>query len=107
MKTQPSPALNGKKRTPKPAAVVITAGDYMLPTPQQRTPLRSLEDVKRELGRLYRSVKAGVIASDEGSRRAYILTQLGRVIESADLERRLDVLEQQRLLPTPTPEASE
>jgi hypothetical protein len=101
MKTQRNKPLNGEKRTPEPAAVVIPGGDYMLGTAQQRTPLRSLDDVKRELGRLYRGVKAGVIASDEGSRRAYILSTLGKVIEAADLEKRLAVLEQQRLLPPP------
>jgi hypothetical protein len=40
-------------------------------------------------------VKEGRLSSDEGSRRAYILNTLGKVIESADIERRIEVVEAQ------------
>jgi hypothetical protein len=67
--------------------------------PLQRTPLNNLENVKRELARVYRRVKAGDLPSEEGSKRAYILSTLGKIIEAADLERRIAALEQERLLP--------
>ena len=66
------------------------------PAPQQRTPLRSLEHVRRELARTYRAMKSGAIAHEDGTKRAFVLTQLSRVIEASDLERRLDRLEQQQ-----------
>jgi hypothetical protein len=68
--------------------------------PLQRTPLNNLENVKRELARVYRRVKAGELPSEEGSKRAYILSTLGKIIEAADLERRIAVLEQGRVLST-------
>lgn len=67
--------------------------------PLQRTPLNNLENVKRELARVYRRVKAGELPSEEGSKRAYILSTLGKIIEAADLERRIAALEQERSLP--------
>jgi hypothetical protein len=92
---------NGKR-----AARTIDAGTGTV-VPLQRTPLNNLENVKRELARVYRRVKAGELPSEEGSKRAYILSTLGKIIEAADLERRLEALERANLLPSPTPEADE
>jgi len=64
--------------------------------PRQRTPLKTLENVKRELGRVYRAMKSGAIAHEDGTKRAFVLGQLGKIIEAADIERRLDRLEQQQ-----------
>jgi hypothetical protein len=100
------PTLNVENDTAKTAETrkfptVIDGATGRVSKPKQRTPLKTLEHVKRELGRLYRSVKAGDLPSDEGSRRAFILNTLGRIIEAADLERRLEILEKQQLLPAP------
>lgn len=72
-----------------------------VPTPRQRTPLKRLEDVKRELGRVYRAMKSGEIPHEDGTKRAYVLDQLGKVMQMADLERRMDAMErkQAQLLP--------
>jgi hypothetical protein len=98
--------LSVENGTAKPAEsrkfpTVIDGATGCVSKPKQRTPLKTLEHVKRELGRLYRSVKAGDLPSEEGSRRAFILNTLGRIIEAADLERRIAAIEQQQreLLP--------
>ena len=92
--------------TANPPRIIDPATGFCLPTPGQRTRLKTLEHVKLELGRVYRAVK-GHLASDEGSKRAYILVQLGKIIEVADLERRLEALErQQQLLPGPDAETA-
>jgi hypothetical protein len=103
----PAPTLMAEKRKPippkrrKPPTVIDEATGLPVPMPRQRTPLKRLEDVKRELGRVYRAMKSGEIPHEDGTKRAFVLGQLGKVIEMADLERRLDRLEQQqaRLLP--------
>ena len=89
--------LGAEKRTAKRVRTIDSSTGAVLPTP--RTPLKTLEQLSRELARVYRSVKAGNLPSEEGSRRAYIINTLGKLLESADLERRLDALERQRMLP--------
>jgi len=67
----------------------------------QRTPLRTLEQVHREVARVYRAMKTKAIETQEGTRLTYVLDCLGKITESVGLERRLDRLEQQqaKLLP--------
>lgn len=67
------------------------------PTPTKREkfiPLSTLDDLKKELARLYRQAKAGKVATSDASRLAFILNSLGRVILDADLEQRIQQLEQ-------------
>jgi hypothetical protein len=90
-----------KRRKPPATIDEATGLPVPMPRPRQRTPLTRLEDVKRELGRVYRAMKSGEILHEDGTNRAFVLGQLGKVIEMADLERRIDELERQRakLLP--------
>lgn len=92
---------------PESAAVVVAndapgwpaggaaVGTRRSPTPARRLrlPLATVEDCRRELARVYREVKAGAIPSDEGTRRAYILVSLSKMIEAGELERRIEALE--------------
>lgn len=67
------------------------------PTPTKREkfiPLSTLNDVKVELARLYRQAKAGKVETSDASRLAFILNSLGRVIVDAELEARIQQLEQ-------------
>lgn len=75
-------------------SVPATVRAGRVPTPRRlRLPLATLEDTRRELARVYRAVKTGAIASDEGTRRTYILVSLGKLIEAAEFERRIAALE--------------
>lgn len=68
------------------------------PTPTKREkfiPLSTLNEVKVELARLYRQAKVGKVATSDASRLAFILNSLGRVIVDAELEQRVQQLEQQ------------
>ena len=56
-------------------------------------PLKSMSDVRRELQRLYRDARAGIIESSDASRLAYILATVGRVIEAESLEQRVTAIE--------------
>lgn len=79
------------KRTDEPAGSRGNAGES--PKPRLRLRLATIDDVKTELARLYREVKAGTRETTDGSRMANMLLILGRLIEGSDLEKRLAALE--------------
>ena len=61
--------------------------------PRLRLPLASAGDVARELARLYRQARAGQMEVQDASRLANILQILARVLETSDLEARIEALE--------------
>jgi hypothetical protein len=71
----------------------------------KRIKLSDLRDIRIEMARIYRHVDAAVIPSQEGTRRVYILRQIGDLIPAAGLEKRVIDLEEryeqreQRALP--------
>jgi hypothetical protein len=58
-----------------------------------RLPLRTMDDVKAELARLYREGKAGRRAIADVSKLANVLGILGRLIEGSELVARIETLE--------------
>jgi hypothetical protein len=76
------------------------------PTPR-RIDLSNLRDVRLELAHVYRLMDSGEIASQDGTRRAYVLRIIHDVLVSAELERRISELEERqeagsrRVLPRP------
>lgn len=66
------------------------------PTPARRVDLSTLRDVRLELAAVYRKIDAGEIESSDGSRRAYVLKTIGDIIELAELEKRIQELEQRQ-----------
>lgn len=69
------------------------AGDPAAP-PRLRLPLKTMDDVKAELARLYRDGKAGKRDIADVSKLANVLSILGRLIEGVDLAARLEALEE-------------
>lgn len=63
------------------------------PSPRLRLPLATAQDVRRELARLYREGKAGYRDVGDVSKLANVLATLGRLIETGDLETRIERLE--------------
>ena len=65
------------------------------PTPAQKRPLKlsDLRDVRLEMAAVYRMVSEGSLKSQEGTRRVYILRQIGDIIAMHDLEQRVQELE--------------
>lgn len=64
-----------------------------LPTPQIK--LATIEDCRREMARVYRDARTARIDSQDASRFVYILSQIGKLIELSDIEKRLEILEKQ------------
>ncbi len=62
-------------------------------TPRLRLKLSTADDVRRELGRIYREGKTGAREVVDVSRLANVLQILGRLIETSDLEARIEKLE--------------
>lgn len=62
------------------------------PTPH-RIDLKTIDDVRVEMARVYRDARAGRIEAQQGTRLVYMLSQIGKLIESAEIEKRLEALE--------------
>lgn len=67
------------------------SGD-LLPTPKE-IKLKTADDVRLEMARVYRDMRQGRIESQEGTRLAYVLTALNKAIETGILESRMESLE--------------
>lgn len=72
-----------------------TASESAAPPKRLRLRLNTIDDVKAEMARLYRSAKAGQIETQDASRLANMLSILSRMIEGSDIEARLIRLEEQ------------
>lgn len=55
--------------------------------------LKTIDDVRLEMAKVYRDMKFKKIAANDGTRLVYVLGQIGRMIELHDIEMRLEVLE--------------
>lgn len=83
--------MTQKKETKQP---VMHEGQVLqaLPTPQIK--LATIEDCRREMARVYRDARTAKIDTSEASRLVYMLSQIGKLIETGQLEQRLIELEQ-------------
>ena len=64
----------------------------LLPTPS-RIDLKTIDDVRVEMARVYRDMRGGKIDTQDGTRLAYVLSQIGKLIESGEIEKRLEAVE--------------
>ena len=58
-----------------------------------RAKLDTISDVKREMARCYKDARSQTIDVQDASRLVYMLAALGKVIESTDIETRIEALE--------------
>jgi hypothetical protein len=68
------------------------SGIWLLPTPY-RIDLKTLDDVRVEMARVYRDMRSGRIESQDGTRLVYVLAQIGKIIEAVEIEKRVEALE--------------
>jgi hypothetical protein len=79
------------------------------PTPK-RIDLSTLRDIRLEMAAVYRRMNSGAIETGEGSKLVYCLRQIAEVIEMADIEKRIEAIEERQarivngrgLLPSPS-----
>jgi hypothetical protein len=61
----------------------------------RRDRLASLTEVRFEMARVYRQMRSGKVRTQDGTRLAYVLSMIGKLIEATDLQARLEALERQ------------
>jgi hypothetical protein len=86
---------NGKGSDRKEPQTFDANGEPVTP-PVRRIDLSTLRDVRLELAALYRRVDSGDLESSDGTKRAYILTSIAKVIELAEIESRIEALEERQ-----------
>jgi hypothetical protein len=64
----------------------------VLPTPS-RLDLKSIDDIRLEMARVYREMRGNSIEAQQGTRLVYVLSQIGKLIELHEIERRIAALE--------------
>jgi hypothetical protein len=82
-----------KAATPNKPQTRASAGKPAASPPRVRAPLKTIDDVKAEMARLYREAKGGKRDASDASKLANMLSILARLIEGADFERRLEQIE--------------
>lgn len=65
-----------------------------LPVPSRyRAKLDTIHDVKREIAKVYREARSGVVDVQDATKLTWCLQALGKVIEGSDIEKRIELLE--------------
>lgn len=75
---------------------LVESIDLQDPTPigrQAKIDLATLDDVRREMGKLYREARSGMIDTRDATRLAYILGEMVKLFAVRELEQRVKVLE--------------
>lgn len=87
---------------------VVDQQDTRSPTlPRCNIRLKTHKDVRRELARLYRDARSGIVPTQDATRLAYLLDRLARVMEGGLLEQRIEMLERKADAIQESPHASE
>ena len=72
----------------------MLTGEELSPAPSPRVGrLNTLQAVRRELSRVYREARTGKIDTADASRLGLLLVSLAKIMESSDLEQRIEALE--------------
>ena len=58
-----------------------------------RCKLDTVQDVKREMAKVYREARSGMVDAQDATKLTWCLQAIGKVIESSDLEKRIEALE--------------
>ena len=68
-------------------------GNALVPTPMSKIDLRDAHAIRRELGAVYRDMRAGTIETQHGTRLAYVLDMIRKAYETAVIQERLEVIQ--------------
>ena len=58
-----------------------------------RAKLDSISDIKREMAKVYREARSGTVDVQDATKLTWCLQAVAKVIESGDLEKRIELLE--------------
>lgn len=74
-----------------PATIEAKSGE-LIHTPS-RIDLKTIDDIRLEMARVYRDMRNKTIETQDGTRLVYVLAAMGKLIELHEIEQRLSVLE--------------
>jgi len=77
----------------KQATTLDIYEEESLPIPN-RIDLKTIDDVRLEMARVYRDMRAEKILTSDGTRLVYVLGQIGKMIELHEIIKRLEKLEE-------------
>lgn len=89
MKPSTKPRSTRSQSGPKPHYKPDSAG----PPPQRVSRLKTLDDVRVELGKIYREARTEKLPLDQAKGLAYLLQVMSGLIKETELERRVSALE--------------
>ena len=58
--------------------------------------LDTLQDVRREMAKVYREARSGLVDVQDATKLTWCLQAVGKVIEGSDLEKRIEILENKK-----------
>ena len=61
-----------------------------------RCQLDTMSDVKREMAKVYRECRSEILDAQTGTKLTWMLQGIAKVIETSDLEKRIETLENQK-----------
>lgn len=101
-----STAVKGEREDTNTGPVTALSSGEIVDSPcparqraKPRTPpikLRTLRDIKTELGKVYREARTGKIEPQNATRLAYLLRHIAELTVQTDLEERIKALEESR-----------
>ena len=81
------------KSDTKQSITIDSASGDVLPTRGKKIDLATINDVRLEMASVYRGMKSKTIETSDGTRLIYTLSAIGKMIESHDIEMRIEALE--------------
>lgn len=73
---------------------VIEAERNDKPTTPSRIDLKTIDDVRLEMARVYREMRANQVEAAVGTKFVYVLSAIGKLIELHEIEKRIIKLEE-------------
>jgi hypothetical protein len=58
-----------------------------------RAKLDTVQDIQREMAKAYREARSGLVGVQDATKLVWMLQAIGKVIETSDLEKRIEALE--------------
>ena len=65
----------------------------LLPIRPKQIALKSIDDLRLEASAVYRQMRSGQIEASDGTKLIYVLSAIGKLIDGADMEARIEALE--------------
>jgi hypothetical protein len=82
----------------EPVIIDGITGDVETLPPQKgkryRCDLNNVNDIKKEMAKLYREARSGLVPTQDATKLTWMLGELRKTIELSDFEQRLEQLEQ-------------